>query len=91
MGAFLGAYWYALVLGACGIGFLIWALRRLAEQDGDEPRYGISDYLLLWPLLLTKRENGKTALQALTRSEVVGGIVVVVTDVLAVIFTPSLR
>jgi hypothetical protein len=47
--------------------------------------------LLLWPLLLTKRANGKTVRRGLTRRETVGWIIVVVIGVLAVMFSPSRR
>jgi len=91
MGTFLRTYCYALALGACGIGFLIWVLYRSAEREGEDARFGVSDHLLLWPLLLTKRKDGKAVRRGLTRRELIGWTLVAIIMLLAVLLTPSRR
>jgi len=91
MATFLQTYWYLLVAVAIGIGGLLWVVHRSAALKGDEARFGITDYLMLWPLLLTKRENGKLVRRDFTRRERIGWGVVLAIMILAVILDSGRR
>ena len=86
MATFLRTYWFLFVVVAIGIGGLLWVVYRSAALKGDEARFGVTDYLMLWPLLLTKRENGKLVRRDFTRRELIGWGVVLAIMVLAMIF-----
>lgn len=84
-------YWFWLLASALGLGFLFWTFTRTAKREGEDARFGLSDYILLWPLLLTRRENGKTVRRGLTRRELVGWVVVFVIMILAAVFDRGRR
>jgi len=71
---------------------VLWLFSRTtAEHEEQEARFTLLDYMLVWPLLLTKREGGKVVKRGLTRREIVGWLIFGVIALLAVLLTPSRR
>ena len=90
MEAFLEANWFGVLL-AVAVAFWLWTMLQLSDRDGEKADFGPLDYIRIWPLLLTKRENGKLVRRGFTRREIVGWAIVLAVAILATIFTPARR
>jgi EamA domain-containing membrane protein RarD len=72
-----------------GVGFLIWLATKSRNNEENDPRRSIWSYIFIWPLILTKKDQGKVVSRGLTRREWIGWLIVSVVAVIAIIFTPS--
>jgi len=90
---FIEKYWIVLaaVLSMLiGSAFMIHLISRNITEKNDV-RKSIWSYVFLWPLLLTKKEEGKYVQRELTRKEWIGIIILFLIMLLALIFTPTGR
>jgi hypothetical protein len=84
---------YCVVLVAAlsmliGSTFMFRLLSRNIAEKKDVTR-SVWCYVFLWPLLLTKKEEGKYVQQELTRNERTWIILLILIMFLALIFTPT--
>jgi general stress protein CsbA len=87
---FIEKYWIVLatVLSILiGSAFMIRLISRNVAEKNDVSK-NIWSYVFIWPLLLTKKEEGKSIQRDLTRKEWIGIIILIVIMLLALIFTP---
>lgn len=82
------SHWYLVVAVVATVGFLIWLFNRRTGVREEASKRSILDYILVWPLLLSKKKNGVISERGLTKREWIGWILVVLVAVLAVLFTP---
>ena len=90
---FMDKYWIVLaaVLSMLiGSAFMIRLISRNITEKNDV-RKSIWSYVFIWPLLLTKKEEGKYVQRELTRKEWIGIIILFLIMLLALIFTPTGR
>jgi hypothetical protein len=90
---FLEKYWIilaAVLSMLIGSAFMIHLISRNITEKNDV-RKSIWSYVFLWPLLLTKKEEGKYVQRELPRKEWIGIIILILIMLLALIFTPTGR
>ena len=73
-------------------GFIIWIiLRNDTTKENEEFKPTIWSYLLIWPLLLNKKEGDRTVKRGFTKREWIGWLIFAIIALLAIIFTPTKR
>ena len=90
---FIEKYWVvlaAILSMLIGSVFMLRLISKNVAEKNDVSK-SIWSYVFIWPLLLTKKEDGKNVQREFTRKEWIGIIILIVIMLLALIFTPTGR
>ena len=74
------------------VGFIVWLIyRSITANEKRESTRSFWSYLFIWPLLLTRKEGGKTVQRGFTRREWIWWLIFAVIALLAILFTPTVK
>jgi hypothetical protein len=85
---FTEKYWHLMFAMFIMLGFILWLImRKAAAKENKEVALSIWSYLLIWPILLTRKEGDKYMQRSFTRREWIGWLIFGLVALVAIIAT----